>query len=166
MENEIRVGLEQPVSQRTETRPVLQRFDPLDQVSFGKPVRRHVRDFGLLFASIGIGIGAWQAYQGRSFLTCSVWIAGGAVFALLGVFAPRILFPVWRLWMKLAHCLSVVMTAVLMTLTWCVGFVPMSYVLKLCGIKRIDLAYGADCTSYWEKRDPKYDDFKRLELQY
>jgi hypothetical protein len=30
----------------------------------------------------------------------------------------------------------------------------------------MDLSYGADVDTYWEKRDAKFDDFKRLEQQF
>jgi hypothetical protein len=68
--------------------------------------------------------------------------------------------------MKFAHYLSVVMTFVLLAVTWSVGFIPMALTLKLFKVGRIDLAYGGQRTTYWEDRNPKYDDFKRLELQY
>jgi general stress protein CsbA len=85
---------------------------------------------------------------------------------VLGYFFPRALLPVWRGWMKLAHYVSIVMTFVILAAAWTIGFVPMAYLLKVLRIKAIDLSYKAKVTSYWETRDPKYDDFKRLELQY
>jgi hypothetical protein len=90
----------------------------------------------------------------------------GVAFGVLGLLAPRVLLPVWRAWMKFAHYLSLVMTGVLLTLTWCFGFLLISSILRIIGIRRIDMAYGDGRSTYWEKRDPKYDDFKRLELQY
>jgi hypothetical protein len=42
----------------------------------------------------------------------------------------------------------------------------MAYLLRILGIKRIDVTYRSGVESYWEKREEKYDDFKRLELQY
>ncbi len=166
MENEIRVGLEPSSQRQVPHQTESARQDPLDQMSFGKPVRRHVRDFGLLFCLIGVAIGSWQIYRGRPAGTSSTWIAVGVAFGVLGLLAPRVLLPVWRAWMKFAHYLSLVMTGVLLTLTWCFGFLLISSILRIIGIRRIDMAYGDGRSTYWEKRDPKYDDFKRLELQY
>jgi general stress protein CsbA len=84
----------------------------------------------------------------------------------LGYFFPRVLVPLWRAWMKLAHYMGLVMTFVILSVAWTIGFVPMAYLLKILRIKSMDLRYGANTDSYWEKRDTKYDDFKRLELQY
>jgi hypothetical protein len=167
LENEIRVGLEQQQQPETvSATTVVAAPDPLAVISFGKPVRRHVRDFGTLFALICFGIATWQWYKGRPISSYSLWLLPGVVFGVLGWFIPRALLPIWRGWMKFAHYLSIVMTAVLLTLTWCIGFLPMALVLKLVGIRRVNLAYRDGSESYWEKRDPKYDDFKRLELQY
>jgi hypothetical protein len=166
LENEVRVGLESVASVELSSQRTSTNVNPLDELSFGKPVRRHVRDFGVLFALIFFGIAAWQVYKGRTMSSYGVWVALGAVFAALGLLAPRVLLPVWRAWMKFAHYLSIVMTSVLLVLTWCLAFLPMSFVLKLVGIRRINVSYRDGSPTYWEKRDPKYDDFKRLELQY
>jgi hypothetical protein len=165
LEDKIRVGLEDPmtvVSSVPSTPPV----DPLDVVSFGKTARRHVREFGTLFAIICLGVAAWKGYRGHELSACLYWVVPGLAFAGLGWFAPRVLMPVWRGWMKFAHYLSIVMTAILLGLTWCLGFLPMAFVLRLVGIKRIDMSFRADRPTYWEPRDPKYDDFQRLKLQY
>jgi hypothetical protein len=113
-----------------------------------------------------IAVAAWQWYKGRPVSSYALWLIPGIVCGVLGWLAPRVLLPVWRGWMKFAHYLSIVMTTVLLTLTWCIGFLPMAMLLKLIGIRRVNLSYKDGSESYWEKRDPKYDDFKRLELQY
>jgi hypothetical protein len=166
LENEIRVGLERESLKVVVDNSTIVTTDPLEQVSFGKTARRHVRDFGTLFGVIGIGVAAWQVYKEKPVASYGTWAAIGAAFLLLGRCAPRLLLPVWRAWMKFAHYLSIVMTTVLLVLTWCIGFLPMAFLLRVCGIRRIDMKYGDGRESYWEKRDPKYDDFKRLELQY
>jgi hypothetical protein len=165
LENKIRVGLEDPVVAVSNV-PVAASVDPLDVVTFGKTTRRHVREFGTLFALICFGVAAWKMYRGHEFATCLYWAVPGLAFAGLGWLAPRLLLPVWRGWMKFAHYLSIVMTAVLLGVTWCIGFLPMALVLRIVGIKRMDMSFRADRATYWEPRDPKYDDFQRLKLQY
>lgn len=165
LENEVRVGLEDPVtvvsdSQRSAV------VDPLDVVSFGKTARRHVREFGSLFAVIFFAIAGWKVYSGHDIAPCGYWVAAGFMFGTLGWCAPRVLMPVWRGWMTFAHYLGVVMTAALLGVTWCIGLLPMAFVLRIIGIKRMDMSFRADRTTYWEQRDPKYDDFQRLKLQY
>jgi hypothetical protein len=142
------------------------KIDPLEEISFGKTLRRHVREFATIFAALFIGLGSFKIYQGQSLSSYAMWLALGVVFITLGWCAPRVLLPVWRLWMKFAHYLSILMTAVLLSATWCLAFIPMAGILKALGIKRMDRSFKEGAESYWEKRDPKYDDFKRLKLQY
>jgi hypothetical protein len=140
--------------------------DPLEEISFGKPLRRHVREFSAIFAILFLAIGVWKIYQGQPLNSSATWLALGGLLLTLGWCAPRVLLPLWRLWMKFAHYLSIVMTAVLLSITWCLAFLPMAALLKALGIKRMDRSFKDGTESYWEKRDPKYDDFKRLKLQY
>lgn len=131
----------------------------------GKPVRQHVREFGAIFGTICLTVCAFKLYRG-SLDVAQIWGAVGMVFAALGYLLPQALLPVWRGWMKLAHYLSIVMTFVILSTAWTIGFVPMAYLLKILRIKAMDLSYKTNVSSYWETRDPKYDDYKRLELQY
>lgn len=164
LEEQVRVGLNQNDDQIQPKGKVAR--DPLDVISFGKPVRRHVRDFGSLFCLVGCVVGAWKLYKHAPVAEVGAYLSIGLTFALLGISAPRVLLPLWRGWMKIAHYLSVVMTFVLLSVTWCVGFIPMAFVLKCCGIRRMNVSFKDGSESYWEERDPKYDDFKRMELQY
>jgi hypothetical protein len=164
--DEVRVGLGDTVSLTLAVNSDARRKDPLEENWFGKPVRHHVREFGLLFAAIGFAIVAVKLYRGADMSGLLSWIGAATVCAVLGLFAPRALLPLWRGWMKLAHYLSIVMTSVILSLAWCIGFLPMAGILKVLGIKRMDLSYKNGAASYWESRDSKYDDFKRLELQF
>jgi hypothetical protein len=162
--NEIRAGLEKGVnlSVVSPSKPK----SKLDEISFGKPVRQHVREFGAIFATICVAVCAVKLYKGQPFENCALWGALGAIFAGLGYLAPAVLHPIWQAWMKLAHYLSLVMTFLILAVAWCIGFVPMAGIMKAFRIKTIDLSYKADVQSYWVARDPKYDDFQRLNQQY
>jgi hypothetical protein len=164
--DEVRVGLGEEASVKSVANADARRKDPLNETWFDKPVRQHVREFGALFGAIGFFVTAVKLYQGRDASSYAAWLTAAVVFSALGFFAPRLLLPVWRGWMKLAHYLSIVMTTVILSLAWCIGFLPVAGMLKVLRIKPMDLSYRSSATTYWETRDPKYDDFKRLELQY
>lgn len=162
--DEVRAGLGSDPKEGL-TKVANQDSSPLTEKWMGKPVRQHVREFGAIFGTICFTVCAFKLYRGSTDVA-QIWGGVGAAFAALGYFLPRVLLPVWRGWMKLAHYLSIAMTFVILAAAWTIGFVPMAYLLKVLRIKAMDLSYRADVTSYWETRDPKYDDFKRLELQY
>jgi hypothetical protein len=109
---------------------------------------------------------AVKLYKGQALNNCAVWFCLGVVISSLGYLVPRVLLPVWRGWMKLAHYLSVVMTFAILGLAWAIGFIPMAYIMKICRVKSMDLSYRSDVPTYWVARDGKLDDFKRLERQY
>jgi hypothetical protein len=133
---------------------------------FGRPIKQHVKEFAVIMATVAFAIAAVKLYKGVTPSTFAVWVAAGVAIATLGYFAPRVLLPVWRGWMKLAHVLSIITTCVILGLVWTIGFVPMAALLKVLRIKTMDLSYRAPVETYWEKRDSKYDDFKRLEQQF
>jgi hypothetical protein len=163
--NEVRTGLEEAVvTHRAPTKQDV--VDVLDTSWMGKPVRTHVREFAVLFAIIFTSIASYKTYKYGVSSSSLAWAVAGIVIGLLGYRAPRVLHPVWKGWMKLAHYMSFVMTSLIMLLTWCIGFVPMAMLLKVLRVKRMDLSYRSGATTYWETRDPKYDDFKRLEQQF
>lgn len=165
MANEVRVRLDEVVvTQPNQAMPI--KSDVLDDQWMGKSVRRHVQEFATLFAIILSGIAAYRIYRFGPSTPLLVLAIGGFIFGLLGYRAPRLLHPLWKGWMKFAHYLSIVMTFVIMLLTWSIGFVPMAFILNVLRIKRMDLSYRSGAQSYWEDRDPKYDDFQRLKLQF
>lgn len=142
--------------------------DPLSEISFNKPIRVHVREFGAIMGCaclVVAGIKAW-AHGRESIVGICIAFAIGALFVALGYGAPRILHPVWKLWMKLAHVLSIVTTAIVLGAAWTLAFLPMALLLRILKIKVMDLTYKSGAASYWEPRDPKYDDFKRMERQF
>ena len=165
--DEVRIGLdnaEQAIGNFA-TRGAARRY-PLSEEYFGRPVGQHVREFASLMATIVFAIAAVKLYKGAIPSIFAAWIAAGVSITALGYFAPRAVLPIWRGWMKLAHVLSIIMTCVILGLVWTIGFVPMAALLKLLRIKTMDLSYRASVDTYWEKRESKFDDFKRLEQQF
>lgn len=163
--HEVRTGLK-PDLKVINGRRVEGRKNPMNELSFGKPVAVHVKEFGVLFGTIFFAVAAYRGFYGRDLNDILGFFSLGAVFAVLGFAAPKVLMPVWRAWMGLAHYMGLVMTFVVMALVWCLAFVPMAFFLKLIGKRTIVNRYGSGDKSYWSIRKPGLDDFKRLERQY
>jgi len=125
-----------------------------------------VRQFGVLFACIFGVIAAWHCYRHASLTTAGLITLVLAVLFLAGSRAPRVLFPVWAGWMAFAEKLGVVMTFLLLVVGWVLAFVPISLVVRVLGIRVMDMGFRESVPSYFIKRDPKLDDFKLLERQF
>lgn len=161
--NEIRAGL----SSEANFSPVNDtKKSALDELYFGKPVRNHVREFGALFALLCLLIAGTKGYRHQSLFDITVFSSLAAVFAVLGYVFPSALRPIWKGWMTFAHYLSLVMTFVLLSVVWVIGFIPISILTRIFRVKLMETAFREPVATYWESRDPKYDDFSRLEQQY
>ena len=161
---EVRAGLREPVKLtlvKSESK-----HDPLDDIKFGKTIRQHVREFACVFGLLMLLIAGYRFYKHNEIVTAVSLIFG--TFALLGwgYLATASLKPLWSGWMWLAEKLGLVVSTVLMTFIWFLGFLPIAMLTKICGIKTIDLSFRAPVESYWETRDSKYHDFKLLNRQF
>jgi hypothetical protein len=141
-------------------------IDPLDELSFRKPVRQHVREFGALIGVIVLLAACYIAWREGSLAT-----VGGLTLTALAIYgvgakAPRMLLGVWRGWMRFAEALGVVMTTLILGIGWLFLMLPTSLALRVFRIKVMDTTFRSPVSSYWEDRDPKMDDFKLLERQF
>jgi hypothetical protein len=164
--NEIRAGLGQPEAATSPKVAAKSPLHPLDEQWLGKSVRQHVKEFAVVFGILFLIISGVKTYKGADVSSCAFWFGLAVGFTALGYVAPGLLRPLWRGWMKLAHYLSIVMTTVILSAAWLLGFMPMSLLVRVCGIKVINSTFRAPVDTYWEPRDPKYDDFQRLKRQY
>ncbi|MFQ5538252.1 MAG: SxtJ family membrane protein [Gemmatimonadota bacterium] len=78
------------------------------------------------------------------------YLAGiAALFATAALAAPRVLAPVERVWMALAHRLSRVSTTILLTLVWFLVVTPLALAMRLVG--RDPLGVRGARKSYWKE---------------
>ena len=80
------------------------------------------------------------------------YIAGVASFFILsGLVAPIILAPIERAWMAFAHVLSIVMTYLILTLTFFLIMTPMGLMLRLIRKDLLDKKWSDKRDSFWSK---------------
>ncbi|MCB0335002.1 MAG: hypothetical protein KDD62_01810 [Bdellovibrionales bacterium] len=138
----------------------------LNERSFGKTARQHVKEFGGLFGLISLIVFAWALSKHMG----SVWLASSAVSAsfFLGTayLLPTALYPLWKGWMKLAHMMSLVMTFFILSICWMLMLVPMASILRLIGKEVMDSTFDRSLETYWVDRSAEKHDFLLLEKQY
>lgn len=167
MAKHLRTGLEESPNKPALTvlkgKPIV---DPLDNETFGKSARQHVREFACVMAILALVIAGAKLMHRTGSAAPYYLIAGALVLLLLGYATPRVLHPVWKGWMAFAVLLGAIMSTVIVSIAWFLMFVPMGIIFKLIGKRVMDLRYKAPVDTYWEERDTKLNDFKLLERQY
>ena len=141
--------------------------DPLSELSFGKPIRQHIREFGAVFGLLFSIIAAIKAYRHPElFAYAGLWAIAAASVYLISVNAPMVVKPLWRAWMGLAHVLGLVMTTVILGFIWILFMIPFAIGLKVAKIAVMDMSFRKAVPSYWENRTDAEGEFKLLERQY
>ncbi len=113
--------------------------------------RTEQRKFGLVMAAAFcvLGLLRWAIHHFSDFPIR--FFVAAAVLAVLGLVAPRVLQPVFVVWMKLAEALNWFMTRVFLTVAWWLIITPTGLIMRL-GRKEDPLKRAwlpADAT-YWE----------------
>jgi len=113
---------------------------------------QRLRKFGLVMA-VGFGlIGALLLWRGRD---GAVWLeAVAGAFLVLGLAAPRALRIVEGPWMRLAHLLGLVMTTLILTLTFFLVLTPLGWFLRLTGRDLLGMKGDPAIPSYWVPVEP------------
>ena len=128
-------------------RAVHEAFDRVEEAGIGSN-----RSFGAVFATVFGLIGAFGLWRGTA--AWPYWLGAAAVFAIVTLFAPAVLAPLNRLWMRLAIALSKVTTPVVMAVLFFGTVLPTGLVMRLLGKDPLRLKWDAKASSYWIERSP------------
>lgn len=140
--------------------------DSLDEITFRKTKRQHLREFGVIIGCALVIIAAYKLYHQGNLTTILSLSAASALFALFSIWTPRLMIPVLKAWMKLGGVLEKITTFIILGGMWIVTFLPLGLVFKLIGKTTVTLGFEPDRVSYWETCDPARKDFKLLERQF
>lgn len=126
---------------------------------------RDLRSFGILVGAVLAVIGAWFIYRGtRSPVPASLLLVG-IVLIIAGLVRPRLLATPYRLWMKLAELLAVIMTTLILSVVFFLIVTPIGIVRRLMGADPLRRrAEPAD--SYWTDYTPRQRNSRHYEKMY
>ena len=111
-----------------------------------------LRKFGLTMAVPLLAIGALLLWRERSLWPYLMALAG--LFALSALLCPRVLSPVERGWTAFGHGMSVVVTHVILTLTFYLVITPVGLLMRIVGRDPMNRKFDPDARSYWTPIDP------------
>lgn len=76
-------------------------------------------------------------------------------FLLFGLVFPKVLWPIEWIWMKFAFYMGIVMSYVLLTITYYVVITPVGLLMRLFGNDPMKRKIDPQAKSYWIKVDPE-----------
>jgi len=122
------------------------------------------RSFGLLIGGVLLLVAGLHYWKDRpDFL---VWLAIGLVFIAVALLIPHILAPLRRLWLKLGHLMSIVISPIILALMYVLAIVVTGVLIRLFGKDLLSLKLKPEAVSYWIKRNPPGPEFKSLADQF
>ena len=114
--------------------------------------RSELRKFGLVLGPTLGAIAVFLLWRGSTIV--GPVLLGLATFLLVGgLLHPSLLRPVERAWMALAERIGVVMTYVILGLTFYLVITPLSLLLRLLGKDLLQISEAEKRDSYWVPLD-------------
>ena len=106
-----------------------------------------LRKFGLIMSIPLTLIGILMLWRGRFLGPYVLGLA--ALFLIAGLFFPRVLRPVEKVWMGFARMVSIIMTHILLTLTFFLVITPFGLILRIIGKDILQKRFDNTRQSYW-----------------
>lgn len=114
---------------------------------------KQLRQFGWMVGVVLISIGFWQLYrQIHSTARVVLWSLGGCLL-VSGLFLPKILSPIYKLWMGLAGILGWVNTRILLGLIFYLVFTPIGLIMRILRRDVLKRTVDPSVDTYWVDRE-------------
>jgi len=117
-----------------------------------KKSNKELRKFGLVMTVPLAIIGGLLLWKDRPAAPYFLYLA--SFFFISSLIVPVILMPIEKAWMALARVLSIVVTYILLILTFIIIVTPMGLFLRLIGKDLLSMKLTSNPGSYWVKVDP------------
>jgi hypothetical protein len=138
----------------------------LEELYFGKSIKKHIGDFVHIWLLILTVIIAFKVYKYGIFDSLIIWASVLFLLKVILELAPSFYYPLWKVWMYLSVILGFFVTSMLLILIWFLIFIPIGILLKIIGKEVMNTKFKTSQESYWIVRDLKKSDFKLLEKQF
>ena len=108
-----------------------------------------LREFGVLMAAVLSGVAAVLLWRGRGASFYMLILA--TLFLMPAYLNPTLLKPIEKGWLLFGEKMSVVMTTVMLVLTYFLMITPIGLLLRLTGKDLLDIKLDPGAKSYWKE---------------
>ncbi len=128
--------------------------------------KKDIRTFGIGLAVILAVVASISFYRhGQSLKLWWLYATSGVVLPL-ALFAPNVLKPVYKVFMKVGHVVGAFNTRLLLALIYYVVFTPIGLLARLFGKDLLDVKLEPQADTYWIKREVKEITQEEYERQF
>lgn len=109
--------------------------------------KKELRNFGLIIGGVFFLIGIWPLIRHGDGMR--LWaVVLGAILVPLGLVAPTILVPLFKVWMKIGHVMGLVNTRIILGILYFGLITPMGVVMRMFGWDSMRRTLSRDAASY------------------
>lgn len=113
-----------------------------------------LRRFGFLVGGIFCALALYFFLRNKGYYLPVAVI--GSALVLSGVFVPKILAPVFGLWMLLGHILGWVNSRLILGIVFFFLLTPMALFMRLIGRDALARRFDKELATYWEERQQEF----------
>ena len=136
----------------------------LEEIKNFKIVKKEIRNFGIIFCVILLVISGFLFWKEKELF--QIFLAIGITLFLTAIAIPRVLKPVYWIWMVFAIILGWFMTRLILSLLFYVVFTSIGLTLRLFGKQFLELRWDKSKESYWNSRTNENLQNKNYEKQF
>lgn len=125
----------------------------IEEIKHIKSEVKDLRKFGISVGLVLILLALLFNFVWYNFTVFAILGSIGAILFLHGIFFPKILLPVHKVWMTLAVILGYIMTRVILSILFYVIVTLVGLIAKLAGKDFLNRKMARDKESYWNKRE-------------
>lgn len=126
---------------------------------------KECRKFGLVVGAVFALLGVFSWWRGHQ-QVFYYFLVPGFLLMLLGAIAPKILKPIYRIWMTLALTMGFIMTGVILTTLYYGVVTPIGLIARLRGKQFLDLKFHEHKSTYWVPKSNKRIEKADFERQF
>ena len=115
-----------------------------------RPDKKELRNFAItICAALSIigGIVLWQKGDAGF-----VFIAVGLLFIVLGLISPKLLTPIYKVWMAFSHIMGFIMNHLILALMYYIVFTPIGLIRRMIKKDPLHISLNQAKETYWIKR--------------
>ena len=134
----------------------------IEEIKKIKMEKSDLRKFGILIGVILGLLGGYLIWRKNEYSYC--YFIFSSFFIITGLLFPRLLNPIYRIWMSFAIVMGWVMTRVILIFLYFVILTPIAFIARIARENMLELEFSRKSVTYWKPKkyiDSKESDFEK-----